>query len=49
MTANEVFYLWSERRKGQIATAVAESPTSRTDEQGITALSFRPTGTPDPR
>lgn len=47
--ANAVFYLWSERRKGQIATAVAESPTSRTDEQGTTALSFVPTGSPEPR
>lgn len=45
---NAVIYLWSDRRKGQIDTAVAESPTSRAEEQGITALSFMPTGSPEP-
>jgi len=29
-------HLWSEQRNGQIDTAVAESPTSRTEEQGVT-------------
>lgn len=38
-------YLSSEQRYGQIDTAVAESPTSRTEEQGVT---LTPSHSPSP-
>lgn len=38
-------HLWSEQRNGQIDTAVAESPTSRTEEQGVT---LTPSHSPTP-